>query len=301
MASGPIAFVLSGGGKMASTELGMLAALTEAGIHPDLVLGSSAGAMIGAVFADRAGRADTTGLDAVYECWTEILTARPLRWSVPHGLYRLVSPAARARARECLRTILERHIGARTFEELGVRFECNALQLNTMSEHWFGSGPLVPAVLAAGAAPAILSHTRVDGKVYLDGGFLDPVPLDRALQLGARTVYVLQASDFAHARRFPRALWEAGIAEGTFRIMFSSLLDNLPEGTEVHLLPIGRRNTPHGVNMIRQIYGFDAGRARDEGERYMEAAYRATAAYLRFESQTGRSARKRTGPRRPGP
>ncbi|MGI5170921.1 patatin-like phospholipase family protein [Spirillospora sp. CA-253888] len=295
MASGPVAFVLSGGGKMASTEIGMLVALTEAGIRPDFVLGSSAGAMIGAVFAERA---DTSALSPAYECWTEILTAPPLRWSVPRGLYRLLSPTARQEAQDCLGSIIQRHTAARTFEELAVHYECNAVRLNTLREHWFDSGPLIPAVLSAGAAPGITSYAKVGGHTYFDGGFLDPIPLERALQLGARTVYILQTTDFSQESRFPQVLWRAGVVEGTFRLMFNSLLDDLPEGTEVHLLPIGRENPSHGLNLLRRVYGFDSAHARGEGERYMEMAYQATAAYLRFEGQVGNSARKRVGTRK---
>ncbi|POM27865.1 NTE family protein RssA [Actinomadura rubteroloni] len=295
--SGPVAFVLSGGGKMASTELGMLAALAEAGIRPDIVLGSSAGAIIGAAFADRSGAGV---LGSVYDCWTEILTAPPLEWTIPHAVARLISPRARTEAQNCVRSIVQRHIKARTFDELAVHFECNAVQLGTLREHWFDSGPLIPALLSAGAAPAMIAHTKVDGANYIDGGFINPVPVDRALHLGARTVYVLQASDFSEAPSFPRTLWEKGPTEGSFRFLFDKLLRDLPEGTEVHLLPIGRRSPPHGLNMLRRIYGFDTARARYEGEHYMEAAYQATAAYLRLEGQVGKSARKRVGTRRPG-
>jgi NTE family protein len=292
--SGPVAFVLSGGGKMASTELGMLAALAEAEIRPDVVLGSSAGAIIGAAFADRS-----SNLGPVYDCWTEILTAPALEWTIPHATARLISPRARARAKECLRSIVERHIRARTFDELAVPFECNALQVRSLRAHWFGSGPLVPALLAAGAAPGMVAHTKIGGESYIDGGFVDPVPVDRAVQLGARTVYVLQASDFGERPLFPRTLWETGLAEGSFRFLFEKFLRDLPEGVEVHLLPIGRRHPPHGLNMMRRIYGFDTAPAGREGEHYMEAAYQATAAYLRLEGQVGRSARRRIGTRRP--
>ncbi|MFC0042723.1 patatin-like phospholipase family protein [Actinomadura rayongensis] len=292
--SGPVAFVLSGGGKMASTELGMLAALAEAEIRPDMVLGSSAGAIIGAAFADRPG-----ALGSVYDCWTEILTAPALKWTIPHATARLISASARARAQDCLRSIVERHIKARTFDELAVHFECNAIEMRSVREHWFDSGPLVPALLSAGAAPGMVAHTRIGGERYIDGGFVDPVPVDRAVRLGARTVYVLQASDFGETPHFPRTFWEAGFAEGSFRFVFEKLLRDLPDGVEVHLLPLGRRRTPHGLDMIRRIYGFDTAEAGREGEHYMEAAYQATAAYLRLEGQIGRSARKRVGGHRP--
>ncbi|MGI5170724.1 patatin-like phospholipase family protein [Spirillospora sp. CA-253888] len=276
--NGPVAFVLSGGGKLAGAEIGMLMALSEAGIRPDLVVGSSAGALIGAVFA--ANR-DDAGLTAVRAFWKEALTAPELAWLAPNTVRRLVSPAARRRAHNRLRVLAGEYLGSRKFADLDTPFGCNAFDLVSGRQHWFAEGPVVPALLAATAAPGLMTLVRRRNAVYVDGGLVDPVPIGRALQSGARTVYVLQVTDFDRPLRLPEDLVRLGLIETAARLRVLRQLESAGPGTTVLMLPLGRPITSRGLNLVRRFAGVSAVSAVRENERHMWLAYKATAAYLR--------------------
>jgi NTE family protein len=287
----PIAFVLSGGSVLGACEVGMLAALSEAGIRPDMVLGSSVGAAVGAVYASTA-ESDATA--AAYAFWMDFMTTPELSWSIPRTLYRLTFPIARKNAHDSLEALLGRHLKVQQFEKIPTHFECNGLQIPALREQWFSTGPVVPALLAAAAAPGIVAPTRIGEDIYFDGGLIDPIPLDRALELGARTIYVLQITDFEVPVEFPQTLWKAGPLETALRYRFQRNLDKIPPGTEVHLLPTGRKSIPHGISLLRRLYGLDLKQQLVQSEQHIDQAYRATAAYLRFESLTGMALRKKT-------
>ncbi|MFC9976687.1 patatin-like phospholipase family protein [Spirillospora sp. NPDC127200] len=294
----PVAFVFAGGSVLAACEIGMLAALAEVGIRPDIVLGSSAGAALGAVFA-AAERARAVAVP--YAFWNDFLQSPPFAWTIPRTVYRMLSPAARLQARAALLALLDKHLPAERFEDLPVRFECNALQLPTLQERWFHSGSLREGLLAATAGPGILPHASVGGDRYIDGGVRNPVPIDRALEMGARTIYVLQISDFERPWRLPDAVWQTGPFEAALRYRLAKLLGHLPPGVEVHMLPLGRRDVPHGLNLLRKLYGIDLKHEMRKSEEHIQEAYRATAAYLRFESIAGKAQRKCTGGRPEAP
>src|SRR5436853_478438 len=74
-----------------------------------------------------------------------------------------------------------------------------------------GGGVLVPAVLASCAVPGLLPPVEVDGEHYFDGGLVHSIPVGRAIELGARTVYVLQVGRIERPLAPPRRLWEVGL------------------------------------------------------------------------------------------
>ncbi|MEZ5267078.1 MAG: patatin-like phospholipase family protein [Microthrixaceae bacterium] len=95
---------------------------------------------------------------------------------------------------DALRDLLEDSLPAR-FEDLEVPFGCVAACIETAHERWFTEGPLVPAVLASCAVPGLLPAVRLGDEHFIDGGVIDSIPVRRAIDAGATTIYVLQVGE----------------------------------------------------------------------------------------------------------
>lgn len=189
MASGPVAFVLGGGGVLGAVEVGMLRALFRAGIHPDLVIGTSIGAVNGALVAADPTEAVT---DRLVRLWSSPEASEVYGDSVARQLRRFATRTHLHSPRP-LRRLLERELGEQTtFAELAVPFRCCAASIERAAEHWFSSGPVVPAVLASAAVPGLLPPMRIDGEHFVDGGIVNSIPIGEAVQCGARRIFVLQ-------------------------------------------------------------------------------------------------------------
>jgi len=231
------AFVLGGGGMLGAHEVGMLWALSEAGIKPDVVVGTSIGAINGAfVAADPVGAAERLGKlwrsEAVREAFSENLWGRAMR---------LAKSGTHLHSIEPLKRMLTAMLPAVEFADLELPFQCVAASIERASARWLSSGPLVPAILASCAVPGLLPPVRVGDEHCFDGGLVDSIPVGRAIALGATTVYVLQVGRIENPLTVPKRPWEVGLVafEIARRHRFHEEMANLPDGVDVHLLPTG--------------------------------------------------------------
>jgi len=234
-----VAFVLSGGGNLGALQVGMLRALTEHGITPDVVLGCSIGAMNGAAFSLDP---TLTGIDRLQEHWLDGVTVIPP--SRLPSVVQLVRKGESLHSNDGLRRSLELLLGpTRRFEDLSLDFECIAAEVDTAAEHWFHEGYLVPAVLASAALPAVFPVVTIEGRRYIDGGAVDNVPISRAVELGCREIYVLHVGrhgkpDAEIKRPFDAAMQAYWVARNG---RFARDLAALPDGVEALVLPPGGR------------------------------------------------------------
>ena len=265
------AFVLGGGGILGAHEVGMLRALSEAGIRPDLVVGTSVGAINGAlVAADPAGAAARlAGLwqgDDLREAFSESVWGR---------LARLARSGTHLHAIEPLQRMLEGALPGKDFADLELPFHCVAASIERARARWFSAGPLVPAVLASCAVPGLLPPVEVDGEHYFDGGLVDSIPVGRAISLGARTVYVLHVGRIERPLTVPRRPWEVGLVafEIARRHRFHEEMSSLPSAVTVHVLPSGGDPRPPDLSQLRY-------RDRTKVGVRIEQAYLASASYL---------------------
>jgi NTE family protein len=108
-------------------------------------------------------------------------------------------------------------------------------------ETWFASGPLIDPILASCAIPAVYPAVEIDGVRYLDGAIVDEVPMARAVELGAHTLYVLQVSAFSRPRPEPRRPLDVAIQSFWLarHHRFKRELAAMPATVDVHLLPTG--------------------------------------------------------------
>lgn len=266
------AFVLGGGGRWGAVELGMLKALVEADIEPDLVLGTSIGAFNGAVFA-----ADPSvgGIAHLERLWRDVadqnlLAARPLDRA--RTLYRT---RLAIQDPQPLRQLLETALPVDRIEDLAVRFECVAASIERAAERWFTRGPLVDALMASSAIPALFPPVEIGDELYYDGGLVNSVPVDRAIELGATRIYVLQVGRLEQPLRRPKALHETALIafEIARRHRFATLRERTFEGVDVHILP-----SANDVQFDdpRQAKWTDMG----ETTELVDGAYRASATFL---------------------
>ncbi|MGF1427042.1 patatin-like phospholipase family protein [Kitasatospora sp. LaBMicrA B282] len=274
--AGRTAFVLGGGGNLGGYEAGMLRALFEAGVRPDLVVGTSVGSIQGAIAAAHPGADALTVLDRL---WSEFVAKKVMHTSALGAISSIAHHHNHVASNEHLRELLADIVGEDTrIEDLKVPFQCVAACIERASARYFDSGPLVPALLASCAVPGLWPPVEIDGEHHYDGGLVESIPVHRALALGAETVYVLHVGRIEHQLTVPRSLWE--VASVSFEISrrhgFADAIAEAPPGVTLHVLPSGE--DPHTPQ--HRKHHLSAAAELDEIRRRVESGYQATRAYL---------------------
>ena len=271
-----IAFVLGGGGgPFGAHEVGMLRALIERGIVPDLVLGTSIGAINGvAVAADPSA----AGIERLTEAWSDIDRSKVFDSSVVRQLARLARTRTHLHSNAGLCAMLEALLEVDRIEDLAVPFQCVAASIERASEHWFADGPVVPAVLASAAVPGLLAPVQIGGEHFIDGGVVNSIPLSRAIALGATQVYVLHVGRLDRPLEVPRSPWEVALVafEIARRHRFVGDLAAIPSGVDVHVLATGQEDPPRFTDRSQFRYRDTANvsgrisRAHEASARYLD-------------------------------
>ncbi|MFD2418609.1 patatin-like phospholipase family protein [Amycolatopsis pigmentata] len=187
----PIGFVLGGGASLGATQVGMLRALDEAGVRPDLVTGTSVGSLNGAVLAlDPVGALDRLG-----ETWAHMTRQE----AFPGGVFSQVRTLRHTKIHlfpnSGLATIINDHVGANVrFDDLKLPFGVVATDIDTAGPFLVRSGELLPILLASAAVPGIYPPVAYEGKLLYDGGLVANVPMRQALRMGARSLVVLDCA-----------------------------------------------------------------------------------------------------------
>lgn len=200
------AFVLSGGASLGAVQVGMLQSLAAHRVHPDMVVGTSVGAING---AHVAGDATAAGADALAGLWRSLRTRDifPMRPLVSAA--GLLGRHAAITSSRPLRHLLERHVRFDRLEDAPVPLHVIGADVLTGAEVRLSSGPTVDAVLASAAIPGILPPVEIEGRLVVDGGVVNHTPVSVALSLGADRVYVLTTSHQCHLVEPPRGAVQA--------------------------------------------------------------------------------------------
>jgi NTE family protein len=252
----------------------MLHALLDREVRPDLIVGTSVGALHGAMVAVEPSPAAAEKLESA---WQELAQLGVLGRSWLTDAVSLVRGRTHVRSNVPLRRLAERMLGVSTFEELAVPFQCVAASIERFSEHWFTEGPLVDAILASAAVPGILPPVEIGGEHFIDGGIVNSIPIDRAVQLGAEEVYVLHAGRIEQPLDAPKNIRDVGFVafEVARRHRFVRELAAVPPGVTVHVLPTGDP-APGRYNDLSQLRFRDVRRV----DKRIAYAYAATAEFL---------------------
>lgn len=216
----------------------MIKALAEADIRPDLVVGTSIGAINGAVIASGPLPEMASRLDGM---WEELTASGVLREGIFSRFANIARHRTHLHSNDAMRRLLLDWFPVKSFEDMAVQFQCSAACVELSSEWWFDSGPLIDAVLSSCAVPGLLPPVEVNGKHFIDGGVVNSIPISRALELGARTIYVLHVGNIDAPLRVPRSAWDVAFVafEISRRHRFHSDMEDLPEGVTIHVLPTG--------------------------------------------------------------
>jgi NTE family protein len=296
--SGYTAFLLSGGGARGALQVGMLRALLERGEKPDIIIGTSIGAWNGVWLAREPTLSGIRGLEKI---WHRLTPLRVLLGREPYG-----NPNSRALSAMLalsavqhvtqgyaslygdagMHSLAAELLRDTTFEDLRIPLYVPAANLTRATREVFHTGPLALPVMASSAIPGIFPPVHINGNIYVDGGALDNVSIDLAVQLGARRIFVLDvgydmsAGDDQHWRGEPSETGRArggephplaALLERTAQVMshyhLNHALADLPPGIERHVL----RPTPSDVGGTLDFA---------KADEWMEHAYVAACAYL---------------------
>ena len=229
------AFVLSGGGNQAVAQVGMLRALVERDILPDVIIGCSAGALNAATIAASPNLVGIARLEATWESLRGEAVFPGGRLS---RAWNLLTRDDHLFSNQGLRAIYQRGDTPATFEDLVIPLRVVATDLDTGEEVVFARGPLEPALLASSALPGLFPPIRHDGRTLVDGAVVDTVPLWHALAGPVDRIYVMNVAGDLMNRPLRSPI---DVAVRAFAISrkqrFDLELRAVPESVEVILLP----------------------------------------------------------------
>jgi NTE family protein len=183
---GGTAFVFAGGSALASIQVGMLRPLLAAGVRPDLIVGTSSGALNGAVTAIDPDSAP----DTLERLWTTARRSDVLPVRAPTVLRALAGRSPGFASAGGIRQVIERHLTVRRIEDTAIPFYVVAADLATREKVVLDRGDVVDALVATTAIPGIYPPVRIGERLLADGGLAEDPPIATAVERGATTVYL---------------------------------------------------------------------------------------------------------------
>lgn len=196
------AFVLSGGASLGAMQVGMLAALVDSGIEPDLIVGTSVGALNGAWIAGGCGAGDIAALARLWCSMSrsDIFPTGPMN----------VIKAATGRGNHMvsdrgIRRVLAQNLRFRRLEDAPIPLHVVAADVFTGLDVCISTGSAVDAVTASCSIPGLLPPVDIDGRLLMDGGSVNNTPISHAVAQGATTVWVLTTGSSCGLTQAPRS------------------------------------------------------------------------------------------------
>lgn len=258
------AFVLSGGANMGCAQVGMLQALFEHNITPDILVGTSVGALNAAAVATNP---TLEGVMELSDLWKSLTTSDIFPGGAISRAWNIVKRGAYLVDNTGLEKVIERATPVREIEDLQLPIRIVACDLATGEEVVFCRGPLKQALLASAALPGVFPPVRHDGRVLVDGGVVDAVPIWHALSDDIDEIYVLNVSGGGSLKNLRTPL---DVMTRSFSISRNLRFDveqrNALHETDVYVMP--------PPNDYREMYDFN------HSDRMIDEAYKLTYAYL---------------------
>ena len=183
------AFVLSGGAALGAIQAGMLSALYEREIRPDLVVGTSVGAINAAFVASRPQIPDTAG--ELAEIWRGIGRGDVFPLNPVTGFLGFFGARDHLVPDAGLRRLLEEHLEFERLQDAAIELHVIATDVLSGTEMRLSRGNALEAVMASAAIPGVFAPVPWHGKELMDGGVANNAPITHALEMGAEKVYVL--------------------------------------------------------------------------------------------------------------
>jgi NTE family protein len=183
------AFVLSGGASLGAIQVGMLRALYEREVAPDLIVGTSVGAINGAFIASRPPTAATA--QKLAHVWHAIGRGQVFPLNPLTGFLGFFGARDHFVSDERLRALIDDNIEFVELEQAPIPFHLIATDLLSGREVRLSHGDALEAVMASAAIPGVFAPVEWDGRKLIDGGVSNNAPIAHAIELGAERAYVL--------------------------------------------------------------------------------------------------------------
>lgn len=216
-----LGLALGGGAARGFAHVGVIQVLEQNGIRPDLIVGTSAGSLVAAMYASGKSAAELESAALSME------EASLTDWSLPilgRGMLR----------GEALTRYTRQAVGGRLLENMAIPLGVLATDLSTGQGVLFRRGDTAQAVRASSAVPGVFAPVAISGREYVDGGLVAPVPVRYARDMGAEVVL---AVDISSAPEGNSAVGSVQVLLQTFAIMGQSINRHELAGADVVLRP----------------------------------------------------------------
>jgi NTE family protein len=232
-----VAFVLSGGASLGAVQVGMLRALYERHIKPDVIVGTSAGALNGAYIASRPQTPPTA--DSLARIWRELHRGQVFPVNPLTGLLGFLGIRDHLVPESGLERLIERHVQCPELEEFPIPLHVVAVDVVTGQELRLSQGPVLEAVLASAAIPGVLQPVSWEGRTLMDGGVANNTPISHAVALGADEIYVLPAGRACALEAPPRGALGMTLHAMTLLVQrrLEADIEALADTVRLHVLP----------------------------------------------------------------
>jgi NTE family protein len=197
-----VAFVLSGGASLGAVQVGTLRALYERDIAPDVIVGTSAGALNGAFIASRPQTTATA--DALAAVWRGLRRGQVFPLNPLTGLFGFLGTRDHLVPDSGLRRLIAHHVEVERLEAMPIPLHVVAVDIVSGEELRLSRGPVLDAVLASAAIPAVLPPVPWGDRALVDGGVANNTPISHAVELGAERIYVLPTGHACQLDEPPR-------------------------------------------------------------------------------------------------
>lgn len=223
----PIGFVLGGGGSLGAQQVGMLQALADNGIHAELVVGTSIGSVNGAlVAADPVGAASRLS-----HLWHTIDPPTLMGKGILDRLRTLLGSNNYIYDTPRTAELLATEVGDVDISELAIPYGAIVVDVRAGATARLSSGRLSTAILASTAIPGVFPMVQRNGQLLCDGGLVTNVAVLDALEMGARSLVVLDCMFASHHLEVPRKLSHTALWALTTQLR-QQVLRDLPLAAE---------------------------------------------------------------------
>jgi NTE family protein len=218
-----IGLVLSGGGARGFAHLGLIQALNEAGIFPDVISGTSAGALAGVLYADGYSPKEIQHL---------------MNFGSRFDLMRPAMPREGLLQINGISKILKTHLRAKSFCELKIPLFVAATDINNGKAVYFSEGELIDPVIASASIPVLFQPVKIDDILYVDGGVLDNLPL-KPIENSCRFLIGSFVNPVGYIEKISGLI---NIAERTFMLSMSKEIIEKAKKFDLFVAPLELRN-----------------------------------------------------------
>jgi NTE family protein len=215
--------VLSGGGARGFAHLGVIQALNEAGIFPDVISGTSAGAIVGVLYADGYAPREILAL---------------MNWASRFDFMRPALPREGLLQINGVDKILKANLRAKTFEELKIPLFVSATDLNQGRSVYFSKGDLFEPVMASASIPVLFQPVKINNVSYVDGGVLDNLPI-KPIENSCQVIIGSFVNPIGYVEKVTGLI---NIAERTFLLSMSKDVVEKSKRFDLYIAPPELRN-----------------------------------------------------------